>query len=85
MTGVSTDPADLAVRRATRTALTPDVVLDAALTLFARRGYHGTALSEIAEVLGVSPAAARQRLSRARVAVRGTDRAEATAPSGFAP
>lgn len=53
MSAVSADPADLAVRRATRTALTPDVVLDAALTLFARRGYHGTALSEIAEVLGV--------------------------------
>ncbi|MDD7941245.1 TetR/AcrR family transcriptional regulator [Actinomycetospora lutea] len=50
---MSTDPADLAVRRATRTALNPDVVLDAALTLFAQRGYHGTALSEIAEVLGV--------------------------------
>lgn len=47
------DPTDLAPRRVTRVALTPDVVLDAALTLFARRGYHGTALSEIAETLGV--------------------------------
>lgn len=28
-------------------------VLDAALTLFAERGYHGTALSQIAEVLGI--------------------------------
>ncbi|MEJ2860678.1 TetR/AcrR family transcriptional regulator [Actinomycetospora flava] len=37
----------------TRAGLNPDVVLDAALTLFARRGYHGTALSEIAETLQV--------------------------------
>jgi AcrR family transcriptional regulator len=28
-------------------------VLDAALTLFAERGYHGTALSQIAEALGL--------------------------------
>lgn len=28
-------------------------VLDTALTLFAERGYHGTALSQIAEVLGI--------------------------------
>lgn len=28
-------------------------VLEAALTLFAERGYHGTALSQIAEVLGI--------------------------------
>ena len=28
-------------------------VREAALTLFARRGYHGTALSEIAEMLGI--------------------------------
>lgn len=48
-----TDPTDLAPRRATRAALTREVVLDAALTLFARRGYHGTALSEIAESLQV--------------------------------
>ncbi|GAA4889443.1 TetR/AcrR family transcriptional regulator [Actinomycetospora straminea] len=53
MSAVSTNPADLAEPRATRTALTPDVVLDAALTLFAQRGYHGTALSQIAEVLRV--------------------------------
>jgi AcrR family transcriptional regulator len=50
---MSADPVDLAPRRTTRAALTRDVVLDAALTLFARRGYHGTALSEIAETLGV--------------------------------
>ncbi|GAA4917352.1 TetR/AcrR family transcriptional regulator [Actinomycetospora succinea] len=37
----------------TRLALNPEVVLDAALTLFAERGYHGTALSEIAEALQV--------------------------------
>jgi AcrR family transcriptional regulator len=36
-----------------RATLTPDVVLDAALTLFAARGYHGTAVSEIAGTLGV--------------------------------
>lgn len=48
-----TDPTDLAPRRATRSALTRDLVLDAALTLFAQRGYHGTALSEIAESLQV--------------------------------
>ncbi|GLZ47819.1 TetR family transcriptional regulator [Actinomycetospora sp. NBRC 106375] len=48
-----TEPSDLATRRVSRAALTPDVVLDAALTLFARRGYHGTALSEIAEALAV--------------------------------
>ena len=50
---MSADPADLGQRRATRVALNRDVVLDAALTLFARKGYHGTALSEIAEMLGV--------------------------------
>lgn len=33
--------------------MNPDAVLDAALTLFARRGYHGTALSEVAEALGI--------------------------------
>ncbi|MEN3299222.1 MAG: hypothetical protein V7633_1280 [Pseudonocardia sp.] len=37
----------------TRTTVTAEAVVDAALTLFAQRGYHGTALSEIAEVLGV--------------------------------
>ena len=50
---MSTNPTDLAVRRVTRVALTREVVLDAALTLFAERGYHGTALSEIAEMLQV--------------------------------
>ena len=33
--------------------MTSDAVLDAALTLFAQRGYHGTALSQIAEALGI--------------------------------
>ena len=37
----------------TRAAVTSETVLDAALTLFAQRGYHGTALSEIAEALGI--------------------------------
>jgi AcrR family transcriptional regulator len=50
---MSVDPVDLGPRRVIRAALNPDVVLDAALTLFARRGYHGTALSEIADSLGV--------------------------------
>jgi AcrR family transcriptional regulator len=36
-----------------RDPLTSRSVLDAALTLFAERGYHGTALSEIAGALGV--------------------------------
>lgn len=31
----------------------PDAVRDAALTLFAQRGYHGTALSQIAAALGI--------------------------------
>jgi AcrR family transcriptional regulator len=34
-----------------RSTVTREAVLDAALTLFAERGYHGTALSEIAEAL----------------------------------
>ncbi|WP_433038029.1 TetR family transcriptional regulator [Actinomycetospora sp. CA-053990] len=50
---MGTSSPDLAPRRATRAALTREVVLDAALTLFAQRGYHGTALSEIAEALQV--------------------------------
>lgn len=33
--------------------ISEEVVLDAALTLFAERGYHGTALSEIALTLGI--------------------------------
>ncbi|TQM11267.1 TetR/AcrR family transcriptional regulator [Pseudonocardia kunmingensis] len=36
-----------------RETVTSEAVLDAALTLFAQRGYHGTALSQIAEALGV--------------------------------
>ncbi|RZT83437.1 TetR family transcriptional regulator [Pseudonocardia sediminis] len=36
-----------------RTAVTRESVLDAALTLFAERGYHGTPLSEIAAALGI--------------------------------
>ncbi|MGD9531026.1 TetR/AcrR family transcriptional regulator [Pseudonocardia sp.] len=36
-----------------REKVTSEAVLDAALTLFAQRGYHGTALSQIAERLGV--------------------------------
>jgi AcrR family transcriptional regulator len=36
-----------------RDPLTRHTVLDRALTLFAERGYHGTALSEIAGALGV--------------------------------
>ncbi len=37
----------------TRPAVTAAAVRDAALTLFAARGYHGTALSDIAERLGI--------------------------------
>ena len=40
-------------RAAIRATVNPDAVLDAALTLFAQRGYHGTALSQIADTLGV--------------------------------
>ena len=36
-----------------RPAVTADAVLDAALTLFAERGYHGTAVSQIAASLGL--------------------------------
>jgi AcrR family transcriptional regulator len=36
-----------------RETVTSEAVLDAALTLFAERGYHGTALSQIAETLRV--------------------------------
>lgn len=36
-----------------RQTVTSEAVLDAALTLFAERGYHGTALSQIAERLGI--------------------------------
>jgi AcrR family transcriptional regulator len=38
---------------ARRSAVTGEDVRDAALTLFAARGYHGTAVSEIAEALGI--------------------------------
>jgi AcrR family transcriptional regulator len=37
----------------TRERVTSEAVLDTALTLFAERGYHGTALSQIAEALQV--------------------------------
>jgi AcrR family transcriptional regulator len=37
----------------TRSAVSPAAVRDTALTLFAARGYHGTALSEIAQELGI--------------------------------
>ena len=37
----------------TRPTVTADAVLDAALTLFAERGYHGTAVSQIADSLGI--------------------------------
>jgi AcrR family transcriptional regulator len=36
-----------------RPGVTADAVLDAALTLFAERGYHGTAVSQIAALLGI--------------------------------
>jgi AcrR family transcriptional regulator len=36
-----------------RPTVTADAVLDAALTLFAERGYHGTAVSQIAASLGI--------------------------------
>ncbi|MDN5914699.1 MAG: TetR/AcrR family transcriptional regulator [Pseudonocardia sp.] len=39
--------------RTQRAAVTTGSVLDAALTLFAERGYHGTAVSQIAAALGV--------------------------------
>ncbi|QRP46339.1 TetR/AcrR family transcriptional regulator [Amycolatopsis sp. FDAARGOS 1241] len=38
---------------AARSAVSEEAVLDTALTLFAERGYHGTALSQIAEVLQI--------------------------------
>ena len=36
-----------------RPTVTAGAVLDAALTLFAERGYHGTAVSQIAARLGI--------------------------------
>ncbi|MGD9989665.1 TetR/AcrR family transcriptional regulator [Pseudonocardia sp.] len=38
---------------AARATVTSEAVVDAALTLFAERGYHGTALSQIAGALGI--------------------------------
>jgi AcrR family transcriptional regulator len=49
MSLVHADPADAGARP----AVTADAVLDAALTLFAERGYHGTAVSQIAASLGI--------------------------------
>ena len=40
-------------RTGERTTVTSEAVLDSALTLFAELGYHGTALSQIAEALDV--------------------------------
>jgi AcrR family transcriptional regulator len=37
----------------TRVTVSPAAVREAALTLFAERGYHGTALSEVAAALGI--------------------------------
>jgi AcrR family transcriptional regulator len=39
---------------AARTTVNAAAVREAALTLFARRGYHGTALSQVAGLLGIS-------------------------------
>ena len=36
-----------------RVGVTSDTVLDAALTVFAERGYHGTAVSQVAAALGI--------------------------------
>jgi AcrR family transcriptional regulator len=47
MSLVQADPAGA------RPGVTADAVLDAALTLFAQRGYHGTAVSQIAASLGI--------------------------------
>lgn len=44
---VDTGPAEV------RTTVTSDAVLDAALTVFTARGYHGTAVSQIAADLGI--------------------------------
>ncbi|MHA6795445.1 TetR/AcrR family transcriptional regulator [Pseudonocardia bannensis] len=47
-------PADLGTASSdTRTTVNSTAVLDAAMTLFAQRGYHGTALSQVAEALGI--------------------------------
>ena len=52
---MSLEHADPAAAEA-RPAVTADAVLDAALTLFAERGYHGTAVSQIAASLGLRTA-----------------------------
>ena len=49
---MSLEQADPAPAEA-RAAVTAGAVLDAALTLFAERGYHGTAVSQIAARLGI--------------------------------
>jgi len=49
---MSLEHADPAATEA-RPAVTADAVLDAALTLFAELGYHGTAVSQIAASLGI--------------------------------
>ena len=49
---MSLEHADPAAAEA-RLPVTADAVLDAALTLFAERGYHGTAVSQIAASLGI--------------------------------
>ncbi|MDN5932928.1 MAG: TetR/AcrR family transcriptional regulator [Pseudonocardia sp.] len=49
MSPVRADPGPPAVRA----GVTSDAVLDAALTVFAARGYHGTAVSQIAADLGI--------------------------------
>jgi AcrR family transcriptional regulator len=49
---MSLEHADPAATEA-RPAVTPGAVLDAALTLFAERGYHGTAVSQIAASLSI--------------------------------
>lgn len=50
---MSGPPSGPAPGASTRGPVTSGTVLDAALTLFAERGYHGTALSQIAEALEV--------------------------------
>ncbi|WP_020661369.1 TetR/AcrR family transcriptional regulator [Amycolatopsis benzoatilytica] len=40
-------------RSETKATVSPGAVREAALTLFAERGYHGTALSQIADALGI--------------------------------
>ncbi|MCU1665500.1 MAG: regulatory protein TetR [Pseudonocardia sp.] len=49
MAALRADAAPVEMRR----TVTREAVVDAALTLFAARGYHGTALSQIADSLGI--------------------------------